>query len=231
MATKEIYHKKVVALLEKNDWLSGGIEIVKLYSLIPLDREIRDTCALIFGTMLNDYPDFQPLTSEEFMWRGICLRDDRDIFETMKDFNTAVELNPQNHYAWKWKGTNLASYGISELYSIAKSDLIKAISICSISEYYNDLAKIYTIEEDYESALYYNLKAIELANNTDSVCNRKKGLYCYDAAMNYWNLFKFESATQMFKRAIELYEGHELAESYLNKIQQYKNAHSKYFFE
>lgn len=219
---KEIYHAKIKTLLEKDDWLSAGIEIVKLYKTNPLDREIKDTCSLIFGSMLMEHPGFQPTTSEEFMWRGIVGREKRDIFETLRDFGEASRLNPQNHLALKWKAKILVSFGAMQLFGRAKVDLEKAISICPLSEYYTDLAKIYTKEDDHESALFYNLESIERFTDTEPGWEVKKGHYYYYTGKSYWNLNQYQEAKIMFNKTLELLPGHLTAEHYLDRINQFQ---------
>lgn len=220
---KEIYHAKIMTLLKKNDWLSAGVEIVKLYELYPLDREIKDTCSLIFGIMLHEHPNFQPSSSEEFMWRGIVCRQKRNIFDTLRDLGEACRLNPQNHHALKWKAEILLSFGAKQLFGKAKVDLEKAISICPLSEYYTDLAKIYTKEDDHESALFYNLKSIERFTDTEPGWEVKKGYYYYYSGKSYWNLNQYQEAKIMFNKTLELLPGHFTAEHYLDRINQFQH--------
>lgn len=219
---KEIYRAKIMTLLKKDDWLSAGVEIVKLYELYPLDREIKDTCSLIFGFMLQEHPNFQPSSSEEFMWRGIVGRQKRNIFDTLRDLGEACRLNPQNHHALKWKAEILLSFGAKQLFGKAKIDLEKAISICPLSEYYEDLAQIYTREDDHESALFYYLKSIELFTDTEPGWEVKKGHYYYHAGECHWNLKQYQDAKIMFNKTLKLLPGHIPAEHYLNRIVQFQ---------
>src|SRR5688572_26249641 len=161
----EEFRANVLQLMEEERWELAAMRITGYFKQEPQNHEIRGVCGLIYSVIISEEVDFQPLTSEECLWRGICGRGARDIVETLRDHGKAVTLNPENHYALKWRANWYYEAG---LYHEAKSDLLKAISISEEAEYYNDLANVCISEQDYESALFYNLKAVKFRPEYDA---------------------------------------------------------------
>jgi tetratricopeptide (TPR) repeat protein len=213
---KEIYHHKIRSLLKKGDWLNAGIEACKLSRMYPTDQDVRDSCNLIMGYLLHQYPNFQPCTSEEFMWRGIVGFNHRDVFETLRDFGKAITLDPKNHFALKWRASILASFASPHLNNMAKSDLISAISFCPLASYYEDLGAIYTSEKDHESALFYHLKSLKYGKKEDQCSFVKLGTYAFNAGLSYWHIGKYKEARSMFYKTLKFLPGHTQAVHYLH---------------
>lgn len=158
--TIEQFRKNVLAPMERDQWEIAAVNIARYFKEDPLNDEIRSICGLVYSSMENKGILFEPITSEEFLWRGIYRRrDTMDIFESLRDFGRAIKLNPENHYAYKWRAN---WYFQATLFKEAKTDLINAIAVSEQAEYYSDLAKVCVSEQDYESALFYNQKSVEL---------------------------------------------------------------------
>lgn len=158
--TLEEFRKNVLSAMNKDQWEIAAVRIARYFKEDPLDDEIRSICGLIYSYLECNGIDFEPMTSEEFLWRGICRRTDTmDIFEALRDYGRAIKLNPENHYALKCRAN---WYHRVTLFKEAKADLHLAISISEQAEYYSDLAKVCISEKDYESALFYYHKAVEL---------------------------------------------------------------------
>jgi tetratricopeptide (TPR) repeat protein len=213
--SKETYKLNVMKFLKQDDWLNAGKLVARLNEHYPLDREIFDTTHLIFGVLLERHLDFKPQCSGEYMWRAILGHPSRTIFDTLADFNKAVKLNSNNHYALRCKAIYLDSLEISNLKSNIKTDLIKATEIYPMARYFDDLAGIYTREEEYETALFYQLRAVELAS-MDTLFPEKDGVYCYKAGLLYLELRKPSMAKIMFAKTLEYHPTHEMALQYMD---------------
>lgn len=182
--TIEEFRTNVLSAMDRDRWDIAAVQIARYFKEDPLDLEIRSICGLIYSFMEGNGVEFEPMTSEEFLWRGICRRSDTmDIFEKLRDYGRALILDPNNHYALKHRAN---WYHKATLFKEAKADLLKAISISEQAEYYSDLAKVCISEMDYESALFYNLKSIELKPGYDA--------YLFNIGWNFQLLGKKEEA-------------------------------------
>ena len=188
--TLEEFRANVFKFMQEDKWDLAAVSIARYFKEDPLDDEIRSVCGLIYSSMESNGIEFEPMTSEEFLWRGICRRTDTmDIFEALRDYGRAVKLNPTNHYALKWRAQ---WYHKATLFKEAKTDLLKAISISEQAEYYNDLAKVCTSEQDYESALFYNHKAVALKPGYDA--------YLFNTGWTFQLLGKKEYAEAIYDK-------------------------------
>lgn len=188
--TLEEFRANVCCFMDKDHWEIAAVRIAQYFKEDPLDDEIRSVCGLIYSHMEINGVEFEPMTSEEFLWRGICRRSDTmDIFEKLRDYGRAVKLNPDNHYALKWRADWCSK---ATLYKEAKTDLLKAISISEQAEYYSDLAKICCSERDYESALFYNHKAVELKPGYEA--------YLFNTGRTFQLLGKKEKAKAIYNQ-------------------------------
>lgn len=189
MITQEEFRAGILNHMEKDEWDKAAIGIAKCFHEDPNDLEIRSICGLIYSFIgANEIP-FQPLTSEEFLWRGISGRSSRNFLETLRDFGTAINLNPQNHLAYKWSGKWFKRIG---LYKEAREKLLKALEISEQAEYYHDLGRICNDANDYESALFYHKKSLELNPTYDP--------YLVEIGYTYKLMGQIDNAQEIFDR-------------------------------
>ena len=142
------------------------------------------------------------MNNPEYFWfRGYCKSElnlkELQYFSTysiMKDFNAALKLDSTYREALNDRGLLYMSMGFTDL---GKKDILKVVSLYPKWATANsNMAKIYSSEGNFEKAIDYYKKAIDIESDLPVPFN--------NLAMVYLKKGEFESALHYFDKAIEL---------------------------
>ncbi len=152
--------KNAQKLIRQDRYLEALDECSAMYKENPKDVENISLIAFLKGRIKDGIYDLEPENAEDYLMRGIARFQRDEIEYSIEDYSKAINLDPNNHKALKCRAFSLKHLGrLKE----AIDDLETAINIMPRGEYYDDLAEIYIVVNDMETALKCHKKAVELS--------------------------------------------------------------------
>jgi tetratricopeptide (TPR) repeat protein len=197
-------------LIKQDKYSDAILEYDILFKENPNDPQNKERFIFLWSRIQSGNYDFEPKTSEEYTMRGISKLYNKEIKNSIIDFDKALSIDTNNHYALKSRAFSLKSLGQME---DAIADLKKAISIQPTGEYYDDLSEIYQLIDDSKTSLEFHQKAIETSPENSRLWynygvdlaesgNLKEALSKFDKAIELWS--KYDDAIVNRKQIIDL---------------------------
>lgn len=174
----------------------------------PKDEYLLTTALFLMSRMTEAYYDFDPVTAEDFLFRGVArfYKDEKE--NSIEDYEQAISLKPKYDIAHYYKALSL---GHLRNYSAAVKELDKAIAINPNCEYFNELAQNYfSLGKPNECYKNHEL-AIEHSPQNP------RFWFTYGCHLSKANLQK--AAISKFKKAIELKPNYEEAKRALKHVE------------
>ncbi len=159
----------------------------------PENLDVKVKYLYLWQRVNDGYCDFMPTTSEEFMRRGIAKFYKQLYEEAILDFNTALDKDQTNHYAYKSRGL---TYMLMGDYNSAIKDFFTALGFKPCAEYLDNLGDAYQRSGDLESALKYFDIAVEYSNTNARII--------YNRGVVHLKAHNLQKTIDDFSRAIEL---------------------------
>jgi tetratricopeptide (TPR) repeat protein len=181
-------------LIREDNYLKAIDEFSKLYYENPKDSEVLKASLFLFSRIVQGNYDFEPITAEQFGFRGVSKFYMGEIEASVRDFNQALSLNPKMDYYLKCKAFSLR---FLKKYDQSIVELEKAIAIRPHGEYFDDLAEVYSIIGDNGKALLNHEKAVKYSPEDPRLW------YNYGTYLGQRK--HYEKAIEMLDKALELF--------------------------
>lgn len=190
----EQLRQTILQLIEEDNYAEAFRQCSKLFTKAPHDSFVQEVGGFLFARITQGNYDFSPASAEEFKMRGVARFYHGEIEESIDDFDRALALDPQLHYAIKCKAFSLRELGRYEE-SIAL--LGQAIAIQPEGEYFDDIADVYSLMGEMENANVFHERAVKYAPEDARLW--------YNYGTHLGQLHEYAAAVEKFKRAIELW--------------------------
>jgi len=192
--TREEKIKEAEEFVKQDNYQEAINKYCTIWKDSPFDSEVIKRILFLYSRIHEGNLDFQPSTSETFMFRGISRFWEENLEDSIKDLDRAINLNPKNDYAYK-------SRAFSKFYSNkpeeAFADIKHAISMNPIGDYIDNLAQFYSETGDSANALKYYQKAVETEPNNPRLW--------YNYGIELRDNGEYERAYEMYNKAIALW--------------------------
>jgi tetratricopeptide (TPR) repeat protein len=186
--------RKAEELIHQDKYPDALLEYSVLFKENPKDLQNIERSIFLWNRILEGNYDFEPDTAEQYTMRGIAKFYKQEFDNSIDDYDRALNLNKNYHYALKSRAFTLKYLGKIEE---AIVDLNNAIRIQPKGEYYDDLAEIYSQLGENKTALYLHQKAIDMSPN--------EARLWYNFGVNLHESGNLKEALEKYNKAIELW--------------------------
>jgi len=177
---------KGIIYMQQENYSKASIEFSK-----AIDKNPSSTAYSLFGASLY--------------WMG-------DVYGSIKEYEKAIEIDPENAIAWQLKGISMAKTGNIEE---ALKNFEKSISIDPKRADVNmNIGSIYFSKGYMSSAIEYIRKAIKI--------DPQNPLFYYQIGLVYFYLERYDDAEESFEKAISFYREYEEAMVWLGITKEKK---------
>ncbi len=157
------------------------------------DLELQKIASYLFHQIVEGNYDFEPITANQFLFRGISKCHKGEFNNSNDDYDKALSLNPELDIAYRNKGLN---YGHLKQFELGIKELEKAISMNPNCDYYNELAQQYYELGKFKECFQHHETAIAKAPS-NAFYWHTYGVHLSKAGLNANALLKLQRAVEL----------------------------------